>query len=95
MRVYVDGVFDLYHRGHLESFKYIKSEEFSKLMNIKSNIHLIVGVVSDKDCESYKRKPIINELDRLELIKYNKFQPHMHHIQLLGQCHQNKDPHQD
>ena len=72
MRIYIDGVFDLYHRGHLESFKYIKSEEFVKSMNIKSNIHLIVGIVSDKDCESYKRKPIINELDRLELIKYNK-----------------------
>ena len=72
MRVYVDGVFDLYHRGHLESFKYIKSEEFINLMNIKSDIYLIVGVVSDKDCQLYKRKPIINELDRLELIKYNK-----------------------
>ena len=31
MRVYLDGVFDLYHRGHLESFKHIKSKEFSSL----------------------------------------------------------------
>ena len=71
MRVYVDGVFDLYHRGHLESFKYIKSKKFTNSLNVNSNITLIVGIVSDKDCESYKREPIINELDRVELIKYN------------------------
>lgn len=71
MRVYLDGVFDIYHRGHLESFKYIKSKKFIKSLNTNSNITLIVGIVSDKDCESYKRKPIINELDRVELVKYN------------------------
>ena len=63
-RVYIDGVFDLFHRGHLESL--IKSKN---VYNDPENTILIVGVVSDKDCESYKRLPIINEEDRLEIIK--------------------------
>jgi len=63
-RVYVDGVFDLFHRGHLESLKKAKN-----VLNDLDNTILVVGVVSDKDCESYKRVPIINEEDRVEIIK--------------------------
>jgi cytidyltransferase-like protein len=66
-RVYIDGVFDLFHRGHLESL--IKSKN---AYNNPENTTLIVGVVSDKDCESYKRLPIINEIDRIEIIKHIK-----------------------
>jgi len=62
--VYIDGVFDLFHRGHLESL--IKSKN---VYNDPENTFLIVGVVSDKDCQSYKRLPIINEDDRLEIVK--------------------------
>jgi len=63
-RVYIDGVFDLFHRGHLESLLKAKNviEDFD-------NTYLIVGVVSDKDCESYKRTPIIKEEDRVEIVK--------------------------
>jgi choline-phosphate cytidylyltransferase len=63
-RVYIDGVFDLFHRGHLESL--IKSKNVFN--NFKDTV-LIVGVVSDLDCQSYKRLPIINEEDRVEIIK--------------------------
>jgi cytidyltransferase-like protein len=66
-RVYIDGVFDLFHRGHLESL--IKSKN---VYNDPENTILIVGVVSDKDCQSYKRLPIINENDRVELVKNMK-----------------------
>lgn len=61
MRIYLDGVFDLFHRGHLEAIKTAK--------NLYPDTWLIVGVVSDKDTESYKRIPIINEIDRVEIIK--------------------------
>ena len=71
MRIYLDGVFDLYHRGHLESFKYLKSQEFKDRVN-SNDIVLIVGIVSDLDAEGYKRKPIVNEENRVELLKYNK-----------------------
>jgi cytidyltransferase-like protein len=63
--VYIDGVFDLFHRGHLESL--IKAKN---IFNDPNNTFLIVGVVSDKDCESYKRTPIINENDRVLIIKH-------------------------
>ena len=58
-RVYMDGVFDLFHRGHIEAIK--KCLEFGD--------ELVIGVVSDKDCASYKRQPVINEIDRLEILK--------------------------
>jgi len=63
-RVYIDGVFDLFHRGHLESLNKAKNA-----LGDPDNTFLIVGVVSDKDCESYKRTPIIGEDDRVEIIK--------------------------
>jgi len=61
MRVYIDGVFDLFHRGHLEALK--------KTKYIENDVELVVGVISDKDTESYKRIPIICEKDRVEIIK--------------------------
>tara|TARA_A100001015_G_C14991326_1_gene714092 strand:+ start:1143 stop:1565 length:423 start_codon:yes stop_codon:yes gene_type:complete len=60
-RVYIDGIFDLFHRGHLESLRQAK--------NIYDNTYLIVGVISDEDARDYKRLPIISEVDRLEIIK--------------------------
>ena len=58
-RVYMDGVFDLFHRGHIEAIK--KCKNFGD--------EIVIGVVSDKDAESYKRLPLINENDRIEIIK--------------------------
>jgi len=63
-RVYIDGVFDLFHRGHLESL--IKAKN---VFNDNENTILIVGVVSDEACKSYKREPIINEEDRVEIVR--------------------------
>jgi len=55
----MDGVFDLFHRGHLEAIN--KCKEYGDI--------IIIGVVSDKDSLSYKRLPIINQDDRVEIIK--------------------------
>lgn len=63
--VYLDGVFDLFHRGHLESI--IKAKN---ILQDPDNTYLIVGVVSDEGCSSYKRNPIIHELDRVEIVKH-------------------------
>ena len=62
VKVYMDGVFDLFHRGHIESIK--------NCFNYGDEI--VIGVVSDKDAESYKRKPIIEEEDRIEIIRQLK-----------------------
>ncbi len=65
--VYIDGVFDLFHRGHLESL--IKAKN---ALGDPDNTVLLVGVVSDADCAGYKRVPIINESDRVEIVKSMK-----------------------
>lgn len=61
--VYVIGVFDLFHRGHLELLKKAKS-----LGN-----KLIVAVNGDEMVSSYKRKPFYSEEDRLELVRSCKY----------------------
>ena len=53
-RVYMDGVFDLFHSGHIEALKKCKED----------NNFVVVGIISDKDCESYKRTPVISERER-------------------------------
>ena len=57
----MDGVFDLFHIGHLEAIK--KAKEIAG-----NNGKVIIGIVSDEDVKSYKREPIINEKDRVEII---------------------------
>ena len=53
------GVFDLLHVGHLRVLE--SAKEYCE--------HLTVYVISDEVARSYKRKPIINELQRLALIR--------------------------
>lgn len=56
---FTDGVYDLFHVGHLNMIRHAKA--FCD--------YLIVGVHSDEIVESYKhRKPIINEHDRREIV---------------------------
>ena len=52
--IYCDGTFDLLHRGHIEFLKKCKSY----------GDYLIVGLISDKDVNSYKRYPVIPLEDR-------------------------------
>jgi|SRR5690606_4583247 len=61
--VYIIGVFDLYHRGHVELLKKART-----LGN-----KLIVAINSDKIVTDYKRAPIFSEDDRLELVKSCKY----------------------
>lgn len=50
---------DLFHRGHVAFFK--KARELGD--------HLTVGVCSDEEVTSYKRKPILNLNERKEVIE--------------------------
>lgn len=61
-RIYIDGIFDLFHRGHVECLR--KAKEF-----LNGPVELIVGVISDADATSYKRPPIYNEEDRYVIIR--------------------------
>lgn len=57
--VYVIGVFDLFHRGHVELLK--RSKELGK--------KLIVAINGDEMVAAYKRLPFFSENDRLEIVK--------------------------
>ena len=65
MNIYIDGVFDLFHYGHIESFR--------KCKELYPNAKLIVGVISDDVATSYKRKPIYREKHRYALVKNSKY----------------------
>ena len=67
MIIYIDMVADLIHVGHLRALKYIKNSICQK------NDKLYVGIISDKDTESYKRIPIINESNRAEMMEGIKY----------------------
>ena len=59
MRVYVHITGDLFHHGHISFFK--KAKEFGEC--------LIVGISSDDEVESYKRRPIMTLIERASVIK--------------------------
>tara|TARA_R110002051_G_C8727277_1_gene497494 strand:+ start:121 stop:1110 length:990 start_codon:yes stop_codon:yes gene_type:complete len=56
---YLDGVWDLFHRGHLELLK--------RANNMYNRV--VVGVCLDEDVKKHKRSPIIPHNDRVEMLK--------------------------
>lgn len=69
MTAYTNGVYDLFHIGHVNLFKRIK-ENYNKL---------IVGVHDDETVMSYKKKnPIIPYHHRVEMIKSCKYVDHVY-----------------
>lgn len=68
--IYCSGVYDMCHLGHMKLFE--KIYDYCK-ENFNNNFKIIVGIHSDSACESYKRKPIINEKIRYETVKYCKY----------------------
>lgn len=61
-RVFVDGVYDLFHHGHARSFE--KAIDIAKPWSFGRKIELIVGVCGDEDSSKYKRIPFMNEKER-------------------------------
>ena len=56
--VYMDGVFDLFHVGHLNAIR-----QCAELGN-----RVIIGVTGDEDASSYKRLPVINQQQRTAIV---------------------------
>jgi len=65
VRVYADGVFDMYHVGHAKVL-----EQAKKLFK---HVHLIVGVSGDKETIEKKGKIVINEKERCEILEHCKW----------------------
>lgn len=57
--VYVDGVFDMFHIGHVRLFE--KARSFGD--------RLVVGLHSDADVATYKPAPILTFAERLEMVR--------------------------
>jgi len=57
--VYTYGVFDLVHYGHIRALKRAKA-----LGN-----ELVIGVFSDKVATKFKRRPVMNQKERIQILK--------------------------
>ena len=62
VRIYSDGVFDLFHFGHAQLLEYCKKI-------FKYSI-LVAGVCSDSDTTREKGKPVMSEYERTETVKH-------------------------
>jgi cytidyltransferase-like protein len=65
VRVYADGVFDMYHVGHAKVL-----EQAKKLFK---HTYLIVGVSGDEETIEKKGKIVMNEDERSEILKHCKW----------------------
>jgi len=72
---YVDMVADLFHYGHSNFLKQCRTycEEQAKELNRPEGCHLLVGIHSDKDVESYKRVPVLTMEERILSVEGSKY----------------------
>ena len=65
IRIYMNGVFDILHYGHMRSFE--------KLKKMFPYVHLIIGVCSDYDAKNAKGKPVFTAEERAEMVRNCKW----------------------
>ena len=65
VRIYADGVFDMYHIGHARVLEQAKC--------LFPNVHLIVGVSGDEETIRKKGKIVMNQKERCDILSHCKW----------------------